>query len=208
MSGHKMRILSSENDASVKVQQDQNTNITLKLEQPQLTQSSPSLKVPMDMPQTMSSITGSIYPPGQPPQTITPNTPYDTVNYPSAYSPPINNFIQDRDIDITEDITDKNNQIKVLEALLACYENNPIMINKLVVCSQTVLMDIIKTLCNADKVEFIIDEDHSCSCCNTKYIYISKILVTSGGKTQEFKYGWNEKYSLLQKHGISLKICY
>ena len=32
MSGHKLRILSSENDASVKVQQDQNTNITLKLE--------------------------------------------------------------------------------------------------------------------------------------------------------------------------------
>ena len=32
MNGHKLRILSSENDASVKVQQDQNTNITLKLE--------------------------------------------------------------------------------------------------------------------------------------------------------------------------------
>ena len=43
--GHKLRILSSENDASVKVQQDQNTNITLKLEQPQLTASQPDLRV-------------------------------------------------------------------------------------------------------------------------------------------------------------------
>ena len=44
MNGHKLRILSSENDASVKVQQDQNTNITLKLEHtPSQAQTLPSL---------------------------------------------------------------------------------------------------------------------------------------------------------------------
>ena len=38
MNGHKLRILSSENDASVKVQQDQNTNITsVKVQQDQNT---------------------------------------------------------------------------------------------------------------------------------------------------------------------------
>ena len=53
--GHKLRILSSENDASVKVQQDQNTNITLKLEQPQLTASQPDLKVPVGAPINIAS---------------------------------------------------------------------------------------------------------------------------------------------------------
>ena len=47
MNGPELRIFSSENDASVKVQQDQNTNITLKLEQPQLTTTQPDLKAPV-----------------------------------------------------------------------------------------------------------------------------------------------------------------
>ena len=68
-------------------------------------------------------------------------------------------------------------------------------------------MNIIKVLTNAEKVEFSLDEDKSCTCCNSKYIYISKIFVTKDGKTQEFKHAYNEKYSLLTKHGVSLKIC-
>ena len=38
-------------------------------------------------------------------------------------------------------------------------------------------------------------------------LYISKIFVTKDSKTQEFKHAYNEKYSLLTKHGVSLKIC-
>ena len=56
-------------------------------------------------------------------------------------------------------------------------------------------MNIIKVLTNAEKVEFSLDEDKSCTCCNSKYIYISKIFVTKDGKTQEFKHAFNEKYS-------------
>ena len=211
MSGHKLRILSSENDASVKVQQDQNTNITLKLEQPQLTASQPDLKVPVGAPINIPTATPPGFIPGAPIPTPAPQQqdPYNSVAYPSAYQVPINNPIQDvvtRDIDLTADIADKDAQIAVLEALLACYENNPIMINKFVVCKYETLMDIIKTLTGGDKVEFSLDEDKSCTCCNSKYIYISKIFVTKDGKAQEFKHGWNEKYSLLQRHGISLKL--
>ena len=212
MSGHKLRILSSENDASVKVQQDQNTNITLKLEQPQLTASQPDLKVPVGAPINIPTAAPPGFIPGAPIPTPAPpqQDPYNSVAYPSAYQVPINNPIQDvvtRDIDLTADIADKDAQITVLEALLACYENNPIMINKFVVCKYETLMDIIKTLTGGDKLEFTLDEDKSCTCCNSKYIYISKIFVTKDGKAQEFKHGWNEKYSLLQRHGISLKIC-
>ena len=213
--GHKLRILSSENDASVKVQQDQNT-ITLKLEQPQLTASQPDLKVPVGAPINIPTPTPTATPPGFiagapiPTPAAPQQDPYSSVVYPSAYQVPTVNPAPDvvtRDIDLTADIADKDAQITVLEALLACYENNPIMINKFVVCKYETLMDIIKTLTGGEKVEFTLDEDKSCTCCNSKYIYISKIFVTKDGKAQEFKHGWNEKYSLLQRHGISLKIC-
>ena len=200
MSGHKLRILSSENDASVKVQQDQNTNITLKLE------STPSQA---DLKETTAA---PPYPPpgfiaGAPLPTPIPQEQLSTVAYPSAYQAPTVNPIQERSIDLTEDLADKDAQIEVLEALLSCYENNPLIINKFVVCQYNTLMNIIKVLTSAEKVEFSLDEDKSCTCCNSKYIYISKIFVTKNGKTQEFKFAFNEKYSLLQKHGISLKIC-
>ena len=203
--GHKLRILSSENDASVKVQQDQNTNITLKLEhtpsQADLKESAPQINTSPPM----------YTPYGIPPDQS--NVPvYQSPSMPQAVSPAQENFINyppvmTRDIDLTADIEDKDRQIEVLEALLSCYENNPLIINKFVVCNYNTLMNIIKVLTSAEKVEFSLDEDKSCTCCNSKYIYISKIFVTKDGKTQEFKFAFNEKYSLLQKHGISLKIC-
>ena len=223
MNGHKLRILSSENDASVKVQQDQNTNITLKLEH---APSQPDLKeqaqpaphgsppyappgftpgAPIPTPLAQEQYTTGAYPSVSAVPTVNPiQTGADpsVVNY--GYVPP---QVQTRDIDLTADIEDKDRQIEVLESLLSCYENNPLIINKFVVCQYETLMNIIKVLTNAEKVEFSLDEDKSCTCCNSKYIYISKIFVTKDGKTQEFKHAFNEKYSLLQRHGISLKIC-
>ena len=223
MNGHKLRILSSENDASVKVQQDQNTNITLKLEhapsQPDLKEQaqpaphgSPPFAPPGFTPGAPipTPINPEQYPAGAYPSVSA----VPTVNHiqtgadPSAVNyPPFIGAVQTRDIDLTADIEDKDRQIEVLEALLSCYENNPLIINKFVVCQYETLMNIIKVLTNAEKVEFSLDEDKSCTCCNSKYIYISKIFVTKDGKTQEFKHAFNEKYSLLQRHGISLKIC-
>ena len=204
MSGHKLRILSSENDASVKVQQDQNTNITLKLEhtpsQADLKESTPQINAspPYAPP---GFIAGTAMPTPIPPEQL--NVPV----YQSVYQAPTVNPTQERSIDLTEDLADKDAQIEVLEALLSCYENNPLIINKFVVCQYNTLMNIIKVLTAAEKVEFSLDEDKSCTCCNSKYIYISKIFVTKDSKTQEFKHAYNEKYSLLTKHGVSLKIC-
>ena len=92
MNGHKLRILSSENDASVKVQQDQNTNITLKLEH---APSQPDLKE-----QAQPAPHGS--PPFAPPG-FTPGAPIPTpINpeqypagaYPSVSAVPTVNHIQ------------------------------------------------------------------------------------------------------------------
>ena len=76
------------------------------------------------------------------------------------------NPIQERSIDFTEDLADKDAQIEVLKSLLSCYENNPLIINKFVVCQYNTLMNIIKVLTGAEKVEFSLDEDKSCTCCN------------------------------------------
>ena len=221
MNGHKLRILSSENDASVKVQQDQNTNITLKLEhtpsQADLKESAPQINTsppyappgftpgaPMPTPLAPEQFNTGAYPSVSAVPTV---SPIPTAGDPSAVNYGYVPQVQTREIDLTADIEDKDRQIEVLESLLSCYENNPLIINKFVVCQYETLMNIIKVLTNGEKVEFSLDEDKSCTCCNSKYIYISKIFVTKDGKTQEFKHAFNEKYSLLQRHGISLKIC-
>ena len=221
MNGHKLRILSSENDASVKVQQDQNTNITLKLEhtpsQADLKEAAPQINTsppyappgftpgaPMPTPLAPEQFNTGAYPSVSAVPTV---SPIPTAGDPSAVNYGYVPAVQTRDIDLTADIEDKDRQIEVLESLLSCYENNPLIINKFVVCQYETLMNIIKVLTNGEKVEFSLDEDKSCTCCNSKYIYISKIFVTKDGKTQEFKHAFNEKYSLLQRHGISLKIC-
>ena len=198
MNGHKLRILSSENDASVKVQQDQNTNITLKLEhtpsQADLKESAPQINTsppyappgftpgaPMPTPLAPEQFSAGAYPSVSAVPTASPiQTGADpsVVNY--GYVPQV----QTRDIDLTADIEDKDRQIEVLESLLSCYENNPLIINKFVVCQYETLMNIIKVLTNGEKVEFSLDEDKSCTCCNSKYIYISKIFVTKNSRVQ------------------------
>ena len=160
MNGHKLRILSSENDASVKVQQDQNTNITLKLEhtpsQADLKESAPQINTsppyappgftpgaPMPTPLAPEQFSAGAYPSVSAVPTASPiQTGADpsVVNY--GYVPQV----QTRDIDLTADIEDKDRQIEVLESLLSCYENNPLIINKFVVCQYETLMNIIKVL--------------------------------------------------------------
>ena len=176
MSGHKLRILSSENDASVKVQQDQNTNITLKLEhtpsQADLKESAavlnttppvmresalpppyappgftPGAPLPTPIPQQAYGQPGYVSPSAAP--TASPYVAPDpgTVSYSDVMTPQGDHgYAMTREIDLTADIADKDAQIEVLEALLSCYENNPLIINKYVVCKYETLMNIIKTL--------------------------------------------------------------
>ena len=118
MNGHKLRILSSENDASVKVQQDQNTNITLKLEHtpsqadlkdsaPQINASppfappgfTPGAQIPTPLAQ--EQYTAGAYPSVSAVPTVNPMSTAGDVNY-----PPFMGAVQTRDIDLTADIED------------------------------------------------------------------------------------------------------
>lgn len=97
---------------------------------------------------------------------------------------------------------------KFLEMLVSVYEDNPLKVNAYLVCNTTSLMNMIKLLTDADKVELVLDEDIACnSCCSSdKLIYISKILITKNNKTEDMKYAYNDIYSQFIKYGVSLKL--
>ncbi len=164
------RILSSESDASIKIKQDQNTNVRLTIEhaQPAAVAAEPT-----------------------------------TVHYPGPEEVPQQ---AERDIDLTADIAQKEKQIEILELLLQIYEHNPLIVNSLVVCKAQDLMQLIKLITDAEKVELMLDADKTCQCSQSKFSYIESIFVTKDGKSVDFKYGFNDKYTLLVKHAISLKV--
>ena len=186
---NKARILSSENDASVK--QSQETNIEIKL-----------------APQRSSSVA---YPQIPQPQNVNftmPQTPQE--GFASQYIPQTNNLTQDRGIvDLGNELDSLEKKNKFLELLVGMYENNPLKVNSYVVCKSTLLMDMIKLLTDCDKVDLVI-EDEEPGCCVAsvaKLIKIDKILITKDGKSEELKYCYNHVYTEFVKYAISLKYC-
>ena len=209
MTLHKARILSSENDASVK--QEQNVNIKIAANRPPPVQpvaytEGDYPQVPQMQPQVQPQMG---YTEGGYPQNGTQNanftTPSTTGAYPSVA--PINNPPLERSIELDgEDLDTKN---KFLEILLSIYETNPLRMNNYLVCHSNTLMELIKILTKADKVELVINEDSGCTGCvsNSKYMKIDKILVSKNGVSNELKYGYNHVWTELIRHSISLKIC-
>ena len=154
------RILSSENDASVK--QEQNTNVNIKI-------------TPNKNP---AQVMGTQPPP---PQVTYPQV--SPVNFTSQTTPSAFPSVQATSRGIADlgtelDTLEKKN--KFLEMLVAMYETNPLKINSYVVCDSKLLMNMIKLLTDADKIELVLDEsDVGCGCSpsNSKFIKIDKILV-------------------------------
>ena len=198
MTLQKARILSSENDASVK--QSQETNVEIKIK--------PSNSQPVGQP-----ISQPVYYPNVPhmnSQSRDVNFTIPEENSQYQFQPPTNNLSQDRGIaDLGNEIEDLTVKNKFLETLLSIYELNPLRVNNYLVCHSNSLMELIKILTHADKVELIIDEDSGCTGCvsKNKYLEIQRILVTKDGKSNDLKYGYNDVYAQLVRYGISLKLC-
>lgn len=197
MSLNKARILSSENDASVK--QSQETNIEIKL--------APQRGSAVAYPQ-IPSFDGRNAPQPQNVNFTIPQTPQE--GFASQYIPPTNNLTQDRGIaDLGNELDSLEKKNKFLELLVGMYENNPLKVNSYVVCKSTLLMDMIKLLTDCDKVDLVI-EDEEPGCCVAsvaKLIKIDKILITKDGKSEELKYCYNHVYTEFVKYAISLKYC-
>ena len=204
---NKARILSSENDASVK--QSQETNIEIKLA-PQRNSSVAYPQVPpydsFGCPCKASD--GRNAPQPQNVNFTIPQTPQE--GFASQYIPQTNNLAQDRGIvDLGNELDSLEKKNKFLELLVGMYENNPLKMNSYVVCKSTLLMDMIKLLTDCDKVDLVI-EDEEPGCCVAsvaKLIKIDKILITKDGKSEELKYCYNHVYTEFVKYAISLKYC-
>ena len=210
MALRKARILSSENDASMRNNQHQTTNVNIKL---------PELKKDQTTSPIIQSrevlLTGEDYKSTS--QSTNDNLTQGLPTYPAPES--INpytitelqeqlNNIQQREISLTENIEDLEIKNKFLELLLEVYQENPVKLNSYIICKSSMLMEMIKLLTGCDKVDLVLDDDIACSGCITKnkYIYVSKILITKNDKTEDLKYAYNDIYSKFIQHGISLKI--
>lgn len=196
------RILSSENDASVK--QEQNTNIEIKV--------SPNKSIPpVAYPQIPNNVNFTMPPPTMPTQTMPTQTmpAQTTAQYASQYTPPTNNITQHRGLtDLGNELDTLEQKNRFLEMLVEMYADNPLRINSYVVCKSTLLMNMIKLLTGCDKVDFVLEDDEPgcCAVSVSKFIKIDKILITKDGKSEELKYAYNNVYTEFIKYGISLKI--
>ena len=206
------RILSSDENNSI--QQTQETNVNIKVQQ------HPSIKNTNDQPQNSGGITYQASYPTIHPNNIAPNftvpgpidpnnaytaPPMDASSFQSVQ--PINNQSVD---DLENKIDELSHKNEFLELLLSIYKNNPLKINAVVIADNKLFMKMVKLLSGAEKVELVLDENVSCECgCSataSELIYVSKILITVAGKTEDLKYCRNDVYSTFIKHNISTKI--
>lgn len=107
---------------------------------------------------------------------------------------------------LQELLREKTKRAEILESMLDVYENKHQMVNGLLTCRQKQLEQLIHAYCGAEKIELII-EPINCGCTGNsqKLIDIESILVTLKGKTIDFRYGFNDAYADMVRHGINLK---
>ena len=108
---------------------------------------------------------------------------------------------------LNETIKEKENIAKALTIMLNLVENNPLIINKLIIAPADVLTELIKLLTSSDEVKFnyLFDADVGCTCGVNKYVAIDKIYVIKNGETKIMKYDYPDAIQLLDQHRISYK---
>ena len=201
------RILSSDENNSVK--QEQTTNVNIKV---QANPKQDSNQNPTSNTQTHQYVHSQ---PSYPNISAQPSMGFPTipVEDPSAYQSvqPISKHSQDT-AGLESEIAELTVKNKFLELMLAAYQNNPIKLNSYIIVNYQLLIEMVKLLANADKVDLILEDDYvaNCGCCNDadhdELIYVSKILITVNGTTTDLKYSNNSVYSEFTKLGVSTKI--
>ena len=190
---HKARILSSENDASVKQNQETNVEINISGVANHNANAELSQMADIKSPVPLANVNFTLP---------------DQAQCAYQYQHPTNNNVRGI-ADLGDNIESLELKNKFLEALVSIYEMNPLHVNNYLVCHSNSLMELIKLLTNCDKVELVIDDESGCTGCISKhkYLNIQRILVTKDDKTNDLKYGYNDVYAQLVRFGISLKLC-
>ena len=107
---------------------------------------------------------------------------------------------------LQEILSEKTKRAEILESMLDVYENKHQTINGLLTCRQKQLEQLIHAYCGAEKIELMF-EPVNCGCTGNsqKLINVESILVTLNGRTVDFRYGFNDAYADMVRHGINLK---
>ena len=140
-----------------------------------------------------------------------------SINYPPVEQNPYNNLTgegsSNQDVkEVERDERDamlkyKDNVIEALSALLSIVENNPLIVNKLIVANLQDLAQLIKLLTGGDSVQINTNNDIECSCLGgDDFVAVEKIYVIKGDETLNFKYSFPDANKILDDHHVSVKL--
>ena len=103
-------------------------------------------------------------------------------------------------------ITDKDHLIEALSLIVDLYQNNPLIINKLIIPNEEELIRLLFLLTGAEQIELIKnDPEASCTCKNAAFTRVQKIMVKKNDNTYNFKYSFPNVIQLLDNRNISWK---
>ena len=147
--------------------------------------------------------------------------PNDSNNSDTKFNNPLsdeieNNNILNRSIDTADRslaemktlLSDKDNLIDALSLLLDIYENNPLIVNKIIVATEDELTRLLFLLTGADEIQ-LIKTDPEIKCCGKpidKIQYVSKIMVKKNNNTYNLKYSFPNVVQLLENRKICWKM--
>ncbi len=104
-------------------------------------------------------------------------------------------------------IQDKDNLIEALSLILDIYENNPLIVNKLIIAEEEVLTRLLFLLTGAEEIHFVkADPETGCTCKVDKFQYIKKIMIRKNGNSYNFKYSFPNVVQLLDNRRINYKV--
>ena len=104
-----------------------------------------------------------------------------------------------------EQLTRMSNEIQALKLIIGILQDNPFYVNKFVVADDTVLMEVIKLLTNADDI--VMDAEDILEGCvsKKKYRKVNAIYVVKDGETKNLKYSYSNIVQELTELHISFK---
>lgn len=105
-------------------------------------------------------------------------------------------------------VKDKNSLIQALALIIDLYENNPLIVNKLIVAHEEELIKLLMLLTGADSVEIVKKDtvDGGCLCKIPKYDIVDKIMIHKGDELYNLKYSYPSVIRLLDNRRVSIKI--
>lgn len=135
--------------------------------------------------------------------------------FPPVYAEPV---ITERDVeiqpetkavvtrDVAELITNKEKLIEALNLIIDIQQNNPLLVNKIIVAEEDKFIKLISLFTDSEDVELVkIDPEASCGC-KIKYEVVTKIIVKKNGEVYNLKYNYPDVIEELDRRNISYKL--